>query len=70
MNGEHSIKMIADDLICIVTIYKKNILHNVDICYEPCEDGETLLKVTAQVKMIQTARAILGADRGQGKGCG
>lgn len=34
--------------------------------YVPCEDGATLLKPTAQVRMIQTARAMLEADQGAG----
>lgn len=57
-----------------VRVLKKKILHNVNIHYKPCEDGETLLRVTAQVTMIQTARAIFegcqGGGTGQGNGRG
>lgn len=48
----------------------KKMLHNVNIHYKPCEDGETLLRVTAQVTMIQTARAIFEGCRGGGAGQG
>lgn len=41
-----------------------------DINYAPWEDGATLLKVTAQPKMIHTARAMSEADRGAGRGAG
>lgn len=41
-----------------------------DSCYAPWEDGETLLKATAQVKMIHTARAMLEADQRAGRGVG
>lgn len=41
-------------------------MHNIDIYYKPCEDGEMLLKVRVQVKIIHTARAILEADWGGG----
>lgn len=45
-------------------------LHSVNIHYKPCEDGETLLRVTAQVTTIQTARAIFEGCRGGGAGQG
>lgn len=45
-------------------------MHTFDIYYKPCEDGEMLQKVTAQVKMTQTARTILETDQGAGQEVG
>ena len=40
------------------------------ICYTPGEEGATLLKATAQAKMIHTARAMVEAEQGARRGAG